>query len=189
MWARAPVLADSILHIEGSGLRGDQTFVRIGSTEVAPQPADTTATSLRIPVTAAQLRAGLQPVTVAHQWLVGDPAQPRGGETSNAVGVMVAPTITLNVSAGQIGITSDLQIGPRQQVAVTLLNRTTGATMRVIDVADRTADATSFTVAKPSASPELPAGQYGVTLTVDGAQSPVRRNNSGTITSPLVTVS
>lgn len=186
---RAPVLANSVLQIEGSGLRGDQTLVRIGSTELAPPPADTSATSVRVPVTAAQLRAGLQPVTIAHRWLIGDPAQPRGGETSNAVGVMVAPTITLNVTASQIGITSDLSIGPRQQVSVTLLERTSGASMRVIDVAERTAETTSISVSKPGATPELPGGQYGVVLTVDGATSPVTRNPGGTITAPLVTVS
>ena len=188
--ARAPVLSDSVLSIEGSGLRGDRTLVRIGPSEVTPGDTDTTATSVRVAMaTATGLRAGWQPVIVAHEWLVGDPAQPRGGETSNAVGVFVAPKVTLNVSATQIGLTSDLSIGRRQQVSVSLLRRTTGATARSIDVPDRDADTNSVSVPRPAASPELPAGQYGVTLNVDGAQSPVNRNASGTITSPLVTVS
>lgn len=187
---RAPVLSDSVLHIEGSGLRGDQTRVRIGPTELTPVPADTSATSVRVGLaTGPALRAGLQPVIVAHSWLVGDPALPRGGETSNAVGVMVAPKITLNVTAGQMGITSDLSIGPRQQVSISLIDRNTGATARVIDVPERSADTTSVSAARPAASAELPAGQYGVALNVDGAQSPVTRNSSGTITAPLVTVS
>lgn len=185
---RAPVLADSVLHIEGSGLRGDQTLVRIGPTEMAPPAEDTTATSVRVTVTAPQLRAGLQPVTVAHRWLVGDPAQPRGGETSNAVGVVVAPTIAVNVAAGRINVTSDLSIGARQQVSVSLLDRATGAPARAIDVPERDADTTAVAVDRPTASPDLPAGQYGVVLNVDGAQSPVTRNASGTITSPLVTI-
>jgi hypothetical protein len=103
--------------------------------------------------------------------------------------VVVAPKVTLTVSAGQIGLTSDLSIGRRQRVSVTLLDRTTGAPARSIDVAERDADTTSITVARPAASAELPAGQYGVTLDVDGARSPVNRNASGAITSPLVTVS
>ena len=188
--ARAPVLSDSVLDIEGSGLRGDRTLVRIGPGEVSPGDADTNATSVRVAMAAATgLRAGWQPVTVAHEWLVGDPALPRGGETSNAVGVFVAPKVTLNVTAGQIGLTSDLPIGRRQQASVSLLDRTTGATARSIDVPDRDADTSTVSVPRPAASAELPAGQYGVTLTVDGAQSPVNRNASGTITSPLVTVS
>lgn len=188
--ARAPVLSDSVLDIEGSGLRGDRTRVRIGPSEVVPGDADTSATSVRVMMaTATGLRAGWQPVIVAHEWLVGDPAQPRRGETSNAVGVFVAPKITLNATATQIGLTSDLSLGRRQQVSVSLLDRTTGATVRSIDVPDRDADTTSVSVPRPSSSPELPAGQYGVTLIVDGAQSPVNRNASGTITSPLVTVS
>jgi hypothetical protein len=188
--ARAPVLSDSVLSIEGSGLRGDRTLVRIGPSEVTPGDADTRATSVQVQMaTATGLRAGWQPVIVAHEWLVGDPALPRGGETSNAVGLFVAPKIALNVTATQIGLTSDLSIGRRQQVSVSLLNRTTGTTARSIDVADRDADTNSVSVPRPAASAELPAGQYGVTLNVDGAQSPVNRNASGTITSPLVTVS
>ena len=59
----------------------------------------------------------------------------------------------------------------------------------MIDVPERTEDTTSVSVTRPSASAELPAGQYGVVLSVDGAQSPVNRSAGGTITSPLVTVS
>lgn len=187
---REPVFSDSVLQIDGSGLRGEQTLVRIGPTEVTPVSADTTATSVRVGLASAgPLVAGLQPVVVAHRWLVGDPGQPRGGETSNAVGVFVAPKITLNVTAGQIGVTSDISIGPRQQVAVTLLNRTTGEAARVINVAERDIDTVTISVAKPGATAELPAGQYAVALDVDGARSQLTRNPAGTITAPLVTVS
>lgn len=187
---RAPVHSGSVLHIEGSGLRGDRTLVRVGPTELLPGAADTSATTVRVDLASAgQLRAGLQPVVVAHRWLVGDPSQPRGGETSNAVGVMVAPRITLNVSAAQIGISSDLPIGRRQQVSVALLERTTGRPVLTLDVPERESDTTSISVARPSASAELPAGQYGVALAVDGAQSPLTRSAGGTITAPLVTVS
>lgn len=185
---RAPVLSTSVLHIEGSGLRGDQTRVRIGPTELTPTAADTTASALRVGMAGAQLRAGLQPVTVAHRWLVGDPARPRGGETSNAVGVMVAPTITVAADADTITVTSDLAIGARQQVSVTLLDPDTGAPARVVDVPARDDDATALAVPRPSASPELPARSYAVSLAVDGAQSPVDRDADGTITSPLVAI-
>ena len=87
------------LRIAGSGLRGDLTLVRIGATELTPPPADTSPTSLTVALTGApQLRAGLQPVVVAHQWLVGDPGEPRGGETSNPVGVLVVPQISAAAS-------------------------------------------------------------------------------------------
>jgi len=186
---RAPLVTSSVLQVEGSGLRGDRTRVRIGPAEITPDPARLTASSVDVDVTGPSLRAGLQPVTVAHQWLVGDPAQPRGGETSNAVGVLVAPTITLTVAAGQIEVTSDLSIGPRQQVSVALVDRTSGESARVVDAPERSEETTKVTVPRPAASPELPAGQYGVVLTVDGAPSPVTRNAGGTITAPLVTVS
>lgn len=186
---RAPVASGSVLRIAGSGLRGDQTFVRVGATELTPAPADTNATSVQVSLTGApQLRAGLQPVVVAHQWLVGDPAQPRGGETSNPVGVMVVPQITIAVSTTTLTVTSDLTIDKRQQVTVSLLDRTTGATRRQIDVPALAANTTTIAVPRPTSGTDLPAGQYGVALNVDGAQSPVNRNTSGTITGPLVTV-
>lgn len=185
---RAPLVASSVLQIEGSGLSGDQTRVRVGPAELTPDPDRLTAFSLAVDVTGPALRAGLQPVTVAHRWLVGDPAQPRGGETSNAVGILVAPRITVDEAAARIEVTSDLSIGTRQQASVSLLDRASGESVRVIDVPERTAEATTVTVPKPGTSPDLPAGQYGVTLTVDGASSPLTRDAGGTITAPLVTV-
>ncbi len=182
---RAPVVAGSVLLIAGSGLRGDETLVRIGPEELTPTPAETTATSIRVGLGAAPgLRAGLQPVVVAHRWLVGDPAQPRGGEVSNAVGVIVSPTITASVGGGDLTVVSDLEVGVRQQASVSLLVPATGVPARVLDVSARSADTTTLTV--PIAG--VAAGQYGVTVQIDGAESPVTRNPAGVITSPVVTV-
>jgi hypothetical protein len=188
---RAPVASTSVLQVAGSGLRGDRTVVRVGSSELTPQPADTAATTVRVALAgASQLRAGLQPVVVAHQWLVGDaPGEPRGGETSNPVGVMVVPQVSVNVNATTLTLTSDLTVGRDQQATVVLLDRSTGATRRQVDLPARTADTTTISLPRPTAGPDLPAGQYGVALDVDGAQSPVTRSSSGTITAPLVTVS
>jgi hypothetical protein len=183
--ARAPVVSDSVLGIEGSGLRGDQTLVRIGSEELTPTQQDTSATSVRVGLGAATgLRAGLQPVLIAHRWLVGDPAQPRGGEISNAVGVFVSPRITASVASGDLTVESDLEVGVRQQASVSLLVPATGVTVRVLDVPERSADTTTLTVPLVG----VPPGQCGVTLHVDGAQSPVTRNAQGVITAPVVTV-
>jgi hypothetical protein len=182
---RAPLVSDAVLLITGSGLRGDETHVRVGGAELVPADTDVTATSVRMPLTGAVgLQPGLQPVVVVQRWLVGDPAQPRQGETSNAVGALVAPKITASVSAGHLNVVSDLPNGPRQEAGVTLLVPATGATARQIAVADRTDDVTTVTV--PLAG--VPPGQYGVVLGVDGATSPVTRNVSGVITAPLVTV-
>lgn len=183
--ARASVVSDSVLAIEGSGLRGDQTLVRIGSEELTPAPSDTSATSVRVGLDAATgLRPGLQPVVIAHRWLVGDPAQPRGGEISNAAGVFVSPRITASVGAGELTVVSDLEVGVRQQASVSLLVPATGVPARVLDVPARSADTTTLTVPIAGVS----AGQYGVTVQVDGAASPVTRNPAGVITSPVVTV-
>lgn len=185
---RAPVVSSAQLEIAGSGLRGDVTLVRIGSSEITPAEADTTATSVQVAlgsVPAGQLRAGLQPVVVAHRWLVGTPPQPRGGELSNAVGLLVVPRVTATAAdAGELIVTSDLTVGTRQQAAVALLDAATGATQVLLDVPQRSADTTTLTVSLAG----VPAGTYGVALHVDGAPSPVTTDAGGTITSPVVTV-
>ena len=185
---RAPLVTGSRLRIDGRGLDGDQVLVRVGSLELVPEPDRITASSVEVDVSGPSLRAGLQPVTVAHRWLVGDPAQPRGGETSNTVGVLVAPTITVDSTSGAVTVTSDLPVGTGQRVSVTLLHRTSGESARVVHVPERTVESTTVTVPAPTATPELPAGEYGVVLTVDGAPSPVTRDADGTVTAPLVTV-
>ena len=183
---RAPVVSDTVLAIEGSGLRGDQTFVRIGPEELTPAAVDTNATSIRISLsTATSLRPGLQPLVIAHRWLVGDPAEPRAGEISNAVGVFVSATITAAAGGGELTLTSDLEVGVRQQASVSLLAPATGATVRVLDMPARSADTSTLTVSLA----DVPNGQYGVSLSVDGASSPLTRNNAGVITGPVVTVS
>jgi len=180
------VVSDTVLAIEGSGLRGDQTFVRIGPEELTPAAVDTNATSIRISLsTATSLRPGLQPLVIAHRWLVGDPAEPRAGEISNAVGVFVSATITAAAGGGELTLTSDLEVGVRQQASVSLLAPATGATVRVLDIPARSADTSTLTVSLA----DVPNGQYGVSLSVDGASSPLTRNNAGVITGPVVTVS
>ena len=184
---RAPVVANSQLRIDGSGLRGDMTLVRIGPGELTPADSDTTDTSVRVALDslpAGALRAGLQPVVVAHKWLVGSPAQPRGGELSNAVGVSVSPRITASVAAGQLTVVSDIVVAPRQQAAISLLDPASGTTTRLVDVPERTTDTSSLTISLAGVAP----GSYGVSLHVDGAQSPLTVNAGGTITSPRVVV-
>lgn len=182
---RAPVVSDTVLAITGSGLRGDVTAVRVGPEELSPAAADTTPTSIQVGLDSATgLRAGLQPVVVAHRWLVGDPSQPRGGEISNAVGVFVSPTITPTVAAGDLSVESDLTIGVRQQVSVSLLVPATGVTARVLDGPERSADTSTIVLPLAGVAP----GQYAVSLQVDGAESPLTRDSAGAITSPLVTV-
>ncbi len=183
----APVVSDTELQINGSGLRGVLTTVRVGGTELTPAAEHTTATSVRVglaAIPAGRLRPGLQPLVVAHGWLVGSPPEPRAGELSNAVGVLVSPRINASADDGRLTVTSDLVIGARQQATIALLVPATGATARLLDVADRPSDTATLSVSLLGVA----AGTYGVSLYVDGAQSPVTRDATGTITSPLVLV-
>jgi hypothetical protein len=98
--------------------------------------------------------------------------------------VFVAPTIGASVAGDVLTVTSDLDIGVRQQVSASLLVPSTGAVTRVLDAPERPADTNDVDFALTG----VPSGQYAVRLQVDGAESPVTRNASGTITDPLVTV-
>jgi hypothetical protein len=184
---RGPIVADSVLRVVGSGLKGDVTLLRIGPGELAPADADTTATSILVDLSdlpAGMLRAGLQPLVVVHRWRIGAPPEQRAAETSNVVGVLVSPRIVVNAAGGALTATSDVTVGPRQQAAIALLTPATGATAHLLDVPARETDSTEVTVSLAG----VPPGTYGVSLAVDGAQSPVTRGPSGKITAPLVTV-
>ncbi|WP_329000248.1 DUF4255 domain-containing protein [Kribbella sp. NBC_00709] len=180
--ARDPIVADSELVVEGSGLRGEQTSIRVGAAELTPTAVSPTQLTLDLGADAG-LRAGLQPVLVAHRWLVGDLAEPRGGETSNVAGVLLQPRITASFGGGELTVTSDLVIGAHQTVTVRLLSPSTGQTVLTVDVPARSID--SATVSAPLT---LPSGQYAVVLQVDGAESPVSPATGLPITAPVVTI-
>ncbi|MET9271391.1 DUF4255 domain-containing protein [Kribbella sp. NPDC003557] len=181
--AGAPVIADSELVVEGSGLRGEQTAVRVGGAELAPTAVSATQLTVALG-SAAGLHAGLLPVVVAHRWLVGDPAEPRAGETSNVAGIVLAPRITASFGGDQLAVTSDLIIGARQSVSIRLLAPTTGRVVRTVDVPDRPGDSATVSVTLK----DLASGQYAVVLQVDGADSPLTPATGLPITAPVVTI-
>jgi hypothetical protein len=181
---RGPVVGTSVLQITGSGLHGEGMTVRVGASEIVPLEGGT-ASTVRVALSGATgLRPGTEPVLVQHRWLVGDPAEPRRAEVSNAVAVLVSPTVTASVSAGSLTVVSDLPVGVRQRAAVSLLAPADGTTARLLDVPARDQETTSLTVLLP----DLPAGPYAVRLHVDGAASPLTRDASGTVTAPVVIV-
>lgn len=181
---RAAVLGDSVLEITGSGLVGEDTTVRVGTADLAPL-GGSAPSAVRVALAGTPgLRAGPVPVLVQHRWLLGDPPEARRAETSNAVAVLVCPTVTASVSAGTLTVVSDLPVGVRQRAAVSLLAPADGSTVRLVDVPDRDQDATSLTVPVP----DVPAGSYAVQLHVDGAASPLTRDASGTVTAPVVSL-
>jgi hypothetical protein len=102
---------------------------------------------------------------------------------SKAVGVLVSPRISASIVAGDLRLTSDLEIGRRQHAAVALHDPLTGRTVRVLEVPDRATDTTQLTVDLAGVTP----GPYTVTLLVDGSESPLR-NLAGDLTAPSVTV-
>jgi hypothetical protein len=179
-----PVTADATIRLTGTQLRGDTTAVHLGGVELAP--SSTTDSALEVDLSeapATAFRAGTTTVEVVQRWLVGTPPSPRGEVVSPPVVVPLHPrVVATTASAGTVSVQTDVTVGVGQRVALQLLDPTTGTIVKVLTVGDRTADTTS--VAVPSSG--LPGGTYALVLLVDGAGSPVERDQAGTITAPTV---
>jgi hypothetical protein len=179
-----PVTADATIRVTGTQLRGDTTAVRLGGVELAPSSTTDSAVEVDLsgaPATA--FRAGTATVEVVQRWLVGTPPSPRGEVVSLPVAVPLHPrVVATTVSAGTVSVQTDVTVGLGQRVALQLVDPTTGTIVKVLTVGDRTADSTSVAVS----SSGLPGGTYALVLLVDGAGSPVERDQAGTITAPTV---
>jgi hypothetical protein len=185
--AGTPVTISSHLLVTGSGLLADVVTVTVGTTELVPARA--TVNELEVDLGAAPagaLRAGTLAVRVVQQRLVGHPPAPRGEVGSNTVPLLLRPVVTAaTFTAGTVTVTTDVTVGAQQAVELTLVAPPTGAVVSRVTIADRSADGT--TLATPVSG--VPAGTYGVMITIDGAASVPVRNAAGEITAPVVVVS
>jgi hypothetical protein len=89
-----PILPGYILVLEGRHLSADVTLVRVVGDTVAPDVAGPTRIEMTLaepPFPAGVLRAGLQPVQVVHQLLMGTPETAHKGFESNVVPLILHP--------------------------------------------------------------------------------------------------
>jgi Pvc16 N-terminal domain len=194
------IVATSTIVINGAGMRGEVTTVRIG--EVTVTPADPTDTRIAVDLSGVSgLRAGVQATQVVHQLLMGDPppgALHRGFE-SNVVPFVLHPSVTLpgTVSLGTGAITATFapNVGRAQRVTLFLHER--GAPN------ERPPRAYSLPAPRdnglPANSPAtevstitftvagVEAGDYLAYARVDGAESPLGLA-AGQFDSPAVTI-
>ncbi len=192
-----PIFSSSTLIIHGKRLRGDVTVLRIGEAEYTPDGANLGDKRIEIDLssiapTTGALRAGMQALQVIHRMLMGTPPTEHDGVESNAMPLLMRPTIRQTVLPAYDVVLSPLQIGPDgnfRTVTVTL-DPEVGSRQRVVLILNEFGNSTdpagsSFLADTRSVTgnnvifniPDniLNAGNFIVRVQVDGAQSvPVR---------------
>lgn len=192
-----PIFSSSALILQGKRLRGDVTALRIGEAEYTLAGANLGDKRIEIDLssvapTTGALRAGMQALQVIHRLLMGTPPTEHEGVESNAMPLLLRPTISQTVPPAYDIQLSSLQIDPDgnfRTVTVTL-DPEVGARQRVVLILNEFGNATdpagySFMADTRSAAgnnviftiPDdvLNSGDFIVRVQVDGAQSvPVR---------------
>jgi hypothetical protein len=174
----------------GSSLLDEETTVRVGSLDVAP---DAGGTAARLVVTLPPgLRAGVNTVRIVHGLTLGTPP-PRPLVESNVAAFVLLPRITgLTFLTGggdrRIRVQTDSNVGLRQQASLLLTELATAppATPRAFTVDARPRADESDPLLFGAA--ELPAATYLARVQVDGAESALTTGADGRYEGPTVAV-
>ncbi|MBN4006689.1 DUF4255 domain-containing protein [Nostoc sp. LPT] len=187
------IVAGTTLVIRGKRLRGDITRVRFGNTEtlLVPQEVKETQVSLLVP---PDLYASVQGVQVVHL-TIGNAGQTNHLVESNVAAFVLHPTITAfvtqvensgdNLRTAEITVKFQPKVGKTQRV-VLLLNEVSGDNPVAYSflAAPPTQDTDAITIPVKNVKP----GTYIVRVRVDGAESPLQKNQLGEYDSPQVTI-
>ncbi|HVH98983.1 MAG TPA: DUF4255 domain-containing protein [Enhygromyxa sp.] len=181
------VLGD-VLTVQGTGLRGPSTWLRIGevTTEVANADVGTDRVTLLLDA-GLGLQAGVRSIQVIHKAELGPPSDPwRIAAQSNAMPFALLPKINGVPSASGAGpvevrVAVEPLPGPDQDVSL-ILDPLAGGTQQ---------ERTEFAIDGSElvfAFPTLAAGEYLLRVRIDGAVSQLVVGAGGTFDSPKVTV-
>lgn len=178
------ILLGYYLVISGKGLTGEMVTVDIDGTEITPGTNDLTDTQISIPL--PDLKAGIHGVQVVHKILMGSPALPHQGTSSNVQAFVLSPSIrTINVTnvqdngnglkSANIDLTVMPALYPKQKVVLLLneINTPVGAVSHAYSFQ------VSATATNPASNITVPVtkvktGTYLVRVQVDGAESPLQ---------------
>ncbi len=188
------IVAGTTLMIRGKRLRGDITRIRLSNTEtlLVPQDVKETQISLLVP---ADLYPSVQSIQVVHLTM-GNTGQTEHIVESNVAAFVLHPTITAfvggvenkgeNLRSAEITVKFHPQVGKAQRV-ILLLSDVSAQSLLAYSflVAPRTEDTDAITIPVKNVKP----GTYIVRVRVDGAQSPLHKNQTGEYDSPQVTIS
>lgn len=187
------IVAGTTLVIRGKRLRGEITQIRLSNTEtlLVPQEVKETQISLLLP---PDLYASVQGIQVVHL-TIGNAGQMDHLVESNVAAFVLHPTITAfvaqvenssdNLRTAEITVKFQPKVGKAQRV-VLLLNEASGDSPVAYSflVAPRTEDTDVITIPVKNVKPAT----YIVRVQVDGAESPLHKNQSGEYDSPQVTI-
>ncbi|PHM08457.1 DUF4255 domain-containing protein [Nostoc sp. 'Peltigera malacea cyanobiont' DB3992] len=187
------IVAGTTLVIRGKRLRGEITRVRFGNTEtlLVPQEVKETQISLLVP---PDLYASIQGVQVVHLTM-GNVGQTNHLVESNVAAFVLHPTITAfvtqvensgeNLRTAEITVKFQPKVGKAQRV-VLLLNEVSGDNPVAYSflAAPPTQDTDAIAIPVKNVKP----GTYIVRARVDGAESPLQKNQFGEYDSPQVTI-
>ncbi|MEC4819983.1 MAG: DUF4255 domain-containing protein, partial [Scytonema sp. PMC 1069.18] len=188
-----PIIVGSRLLIRGKRLRGDITKIRLGSIEKTLQPSDAKDTQATL-VIPPDLYAGVQGIQVIHQ-TIGNAGKTYDIVESNIVPFVLHPIITVSAArvqsskedfrSAEISVKFNPKVGYRQKLILLLHKISNGEpTVYSFPVEPRAEDTDAIAVPVKNVKP----GTYLVRVQVDGAESPVYRNQSGEYDSPQVTI-
>ena len=191
-----PITGQTLLRIRGSGLRADETRVRVGTGGAEGAPVSATSAEVLFPLSsipAEVLRAGIQGVQVIHVLPLGEPPLPHRGEESNVAAFVLRPRILAltHIPAPDAATPPRIEakvgpaVGKAQRVEL-LLNTpgVEGPAFVFPAPLPRVADSGTITFDVPGATP----GSYLARVRVDGAESPLATDGAGKYVHPTVVV-
>jgi hypothetical protein len=203
-----PVTAAGTIVLRGRDLAADSLIVLLGGEEHTPATEDVRPNAITVDLSAAgvPLRAGWVAAQVRVDVPLGDPPVPHSAYPSNTVPFLLVPTITVTaavtgtetvagvpLSAGHLDVTVAPAVTARQRVSL-LLNEVApaGRPPRAVALAAPGGngvppeDSGTTTIRFPFTG--VPSGDYVVRLSVDGAESPLAKDQSGRYALPGVTL-
>ncbi|HET6856787.1 MAG TPA: DUF4255 domain-containing protein [Streptomyces sp.] len=158
--AGTPVVNGAVLVLRGSRLLGRRTSVRIGPARLDPN-AGATAAKLRITVT-DEVPAGVHTARIEHHAADGRPLA-----CSNAVPVLVRPSVTVGRVAASVALTVDPPLRAGQRVTVLLSSLADGAALSITLAPVTAASQRELSLRRS----DIPDGHWLVRVQVDGVDS------------------
>ena len=195
------ITTTSTLRLQGAGLQGPLTRVRLGEAFVPDGALTVTDPQISFALAAAPaLRAGVQSVQVIHQVRMGEPEPgvPHTGVESNVAAFVLHPTITVpaavTVASKKIAIGFAPPVGKAQRVTLFLheFNAPEGRPARAFSFPapkdNGIAGPATETAALTFAFDGVAAGDYLAYVQVDGAESLLGLDGAGKFATPKVTI-
>ncbi|GAA6619778.1 DUF4255 domain-containing protein [Scytonema sp. NUACC26] len=187
------IVVGSPLIIRGKHLRGDITCIRLNGMEKSIEPSVVQEMQMSVSMP-SNLYAGIHGVQVIHL-KIGTPAMPQCEVASNLATFVLHPTIDFTVAqvqdsgkdlrSAEITVKFKPKVGKTQRV-VLLLNEVAsdGGQAYRFPLSPRPEDTDSVTIPVKN----IKAGTYFVRVQVDGAESPLGKNQAGKYDSPQVKI-